>query len=190
MLCTLKNRQQQTCRVILAYIVALNWICDFYFPSGLLFGRCGWSHQHSSCPRAGGPRPTSPHGSHDLLNMSDIHQPSFHTDRGTMHSLASFPVHSQIVSHSHGDKIDLFVTFCIVTRVEHICCSQVIAASGTVSKLSTTVGGICKVATTNTGNALVSKEFRRFMTRMTDSTATLLECTEVSGYKYIEHLIQ
>ena len=105
------------------------------------------------------------------------------------HNLATFPVHSQIVSHSHGDKIDLFVTFS-VTRVEHICCSQVIAASGTVSKLSTTVCGICKVATTNTGNALVSKEFRRFMTRMTDSTATLLECTEVSGYKYIEHLIQ
>lgn len=93
MLCTLKNRQQQTCRVILAYIVALNWICDFYFPSGLLFGRHGWSHQHSSCPRAGGPRPTSPHGSHDLLNMSEIHQPSFHTDRGTMHSLTSFSVH-------------------------------------------------------------------------------------------------
>ena len=107
-----------------------------------------------------------------------------------MHSLASCPVHSQIVSHSHGDKVDLFVTFCIVTRVEHICCSQVIVASGTVSKLSTTVCGICKVATTNTGNALVSKEFRRFMTRMTDSTATLLECTKVSGYKCIEHLIQ
>ena len=79
----------------------------------------------------------------------------------------------------------MFVTFSIVTRVEHVCCSQVMAAAATVSKLSTTVCGICKVATTNTGNALVSKEFRRFMTRMTDSTATLLECTEVSGYKYI-----
>ena len=37
--------------------------------------------------------------------MSDTHQPGFHADRGTIHSLASFSVHSQILSHSHGEKL-------------------------------------------------------------------------------------
>ena len=80
------------------------------------------------------------------------------------------------------EKINLFFTFSIVTHAEHFCCPQVMAAAATVSKLSTTVCGICKVAVTNTDNAQVKKELQRFVTRMTDSTATLLESIEVIVY--------
>lgn len=61
------------------------------------------------------------------------------------------------------------------------------AAAATISKLNTTVCGICKVAVTNTDNAQVKKELQRFVTRMTDTTATLLECIEVIAYYLIHY---
>ena len=69
------------------------------------------------------------------------------------------------------------------------CCPQVLAAAATVSKLSTTVCGICKVAVTNTDNAQVKKELQRFVTRMTDTTATLLESIEVVLHPYFLYTV-
>ena len=101
----------------------------------------------------------------------------------SMHSLSSFPIHSQILSHSREEKLTYLLPS-VVLLMLNTCCPQVLAAAATVSKLSTTVCGICKVAVTNTDNAQVKKELQRFVTRMTDTTATLLECIEVIAYYY------
>ena len=57
---------------------------------------------------------------------------------------------------------------------------QTLIAGATISKLSNTVCGACKLAAMKTSNVVVRKEFLKCVARVANSTAALLKNVDVS----------